>query len=113
MMIIIYSSQMVISAIAMEKQNKTLETLLTVPISRTSIITAKMLAAGHRRPDLGRHLHVRLQVVHGRMTGDMPAGAGPTSAAMHQLGLTFDTAAATSSSASPSSWPSSAPWPWP
>jgi len=46
MMIIIYSSQMVISAIAMEKQNKTLETLLTVPIKRTSIVTTKMLAAG-------------------------------------------------------------------
>ena len=46
MMIVIYSSQMVISAVAMEKQNKTLETLLTVPIPRTSIITAKMLSAG-------------------------------------------------------------------
>jgi ABC-2 type transport system permease protein len=46
MMIIIYASQMVISAIAMEKQNKTLETLLTVPISRTSIVTAKMLGSG-------------------------------------------------------------------
>jgi ABC-2 type transport system permease protein len=46
MMIIIYASQMIISAIAMEKQNKTLETLLTVPISRTSIVTAKMLASG-------------------------------------------------------------------
>jgi len=46
MMIIIYSSQMVISAIAMEKQNKTLETLLTVPISRTSIVTTKMFASG-------------------------------------------------------------------
>lgn len=46
MMIVIYSSQMVISAVAMEKQNKTLETLLTVPIKRTSIITVKMLAAG-------------------------------------------------------------------
>ncbi len=46
MMIIVYSSQMVISAIAMEKQNKTLETLLTVPINRASIVTAKMLSAG-------------------------------------------------------------------
>lgn len=46
MMMIIYSSQMVISAIAMEKQNKTLETLLTVPIGRTSIVTAKMFASG-------------------------------------------------------------------
>ncbi len=46
MMIIIYASQLVISAIAMEKQNKTLETLLTVPISRTSIVSAKMIASG-------------------------------------------------------------------
>jgi len=46
MMIIIYASQLVISAIAMEKQNKTLETLLTVPISRTSIVSAKMFASG-------------------------------------------------------------------
>jgi ABC-2 type transport system permease protein len=46
MMVIIYASQMVISAIAMEKQNKTLETLLSVPVSRTSIVTAKMFASG-------------------------------------------------------------------
>jgi ABC-2 type transport system permease protein len=46
MMIIMYSSQMVITAIAMEKQNKTLETLLTVPVSRSSVVMAKMLAAG-------------------------------------------------------------------
>jgi ABC-2 type transport system permease protein len=44
--IIMTSSQMVIAAIAMEKQNKTLETLLTVPIPRISIVTTKMLAAG-------------------------------------------------------------------
>jgi ABC-2 type transport system permease protein len=43
--IIMNAAQMVISAIAMEKQNKTLETLLTVPIPRTSIVTTKMLAA--------------------------------------------------------------------
>ncbi len=46
MMILVYSSQMVLSAIAMEKQDKTLETLLTVPISRNHIVIAKMLASG-------------------------------------------------------------------
>lgn len=46
MMIIIYSSQMVISAVAMEKENKTLETLLTVPIRRNYIVIAKMLSSG-------------------------------------------------------------------
>lgn len=46
MMIITFSSQMVLSAMAMEKQDKTLETLLTVPISRNQIVMAKMLASG-------------------------------------------------------------------
>jgi len=46
MMIIIYSSQMVISAMAMEKENKTLETFLTVPINRRDIVLAKMLSSG-------------------------------------------------------------------
>ncbi|MEN2984276.1 MAG: ABC transporter permease [Dictyoglomaceae bacterium] len=46
MMVIMFSSQMVLSAIAMEKQDKTLETLLTVPISRKQIVIAKMMGAG-------------------------------------------------------------------
>ena len=46
MIIIMYTSQMVLSAIAMEKQDKTLETLLTVPISRRQIVIAKMMGAG-------------------------------------------------------------------
>ncbi|MGB9856745.1 MAG: ABC transporter permease [Dictyoglomaceae bacterium] len=46
MIVIMYSSQMVLSAIAMEKQDKTLETLLTVPINRTQIVIAKMIGAG-------------------------------------------------------------------
>lgn len=46
MMVIMFTSQMVLSAIAMEKQDKTLETLLTVPISRKQIVIAKMMGAG-------------------------------------------------------------------
>lgn len=46
MLIIIYSSQMVISAVAMEKENKTLETLLTCPINRNYIVVTKMLSSG-------------------------------------------------------------------
>lgn len=45
MAIIIFSSQMVISAIAMEKENKTLETLLTCPINRNYIVISKMLSS--------------------------------------------------------------------
>ena len=43
--LIMMVSQMIMSAIANEKIDKTLETLLSAPVSRSSIIGAKMLAA--------------------------------------------------------------------
>ena len=45
MMIIIMAGSMVISSMAMEKENKTLETLLTLPVKRTSIVTGKIAAS--------------------------------------------------------------------
>jgi ABC-2 type transport system permease protein len=89
MMIIIYSSQMVISAIAMEKQNKTLETLLTVPIPRASIVTAKMVAAG-----LVGLLSAALYMVGFKyyitgFTGDMSTTAEVTNV-IQKLGLALD-----------------------
>lgn len=44
--VIIFASQMVATAIATEKENKTLETLLSLPVSRKSLAVAKMVAAG-------------------------------------------------------------------
>jgi len=93
MMIIIYSSQMVISAVAMEKQNKTLETLLTVPIKRTSIITAKMLAAGLIGLISAAVYMFGMQSFLGGI-GDEARAAGAQAggpALMQKLGLTFDT----------------------
>ena len=43
--LILLTSQMLISAIANEKIDKTLETLLSAPVSRGAVISAKMLAA--------------------------------------------------------------------
>lgn len=43
--LIMMTSQMLISAISNEKIDKTLETLLSAPVSRTSVLGAKMLAA--------------------------------------------------------------------
>jgi len=93
MMIVMYSSQMVISAVAMEKQNKTLETLLTVPIKRTSIITAKMLAAGLvGLISAGVYMFAFKGFVGGIGEEAAQAGAQAGGAAMmRQLGLTFDT----------------------
>ena len=44
-LLIMYSSQMIMNAISTEKLDKTLETLLSSPVSRLSVITAKMLSA--------------------------------------------------------------------
>ncbi len=45
-LVIIMASQTIISAIANEKIDKTLETLLSAPVSRTAVIGAKVLSAG-------------------------------------------------------------------
>lgn len=45
-LIIILSAQMIAVGIASEKENKTLETLLSTPVDRISIVSAKMVAAG-------------------------------------------------------------------
>lgn len=93
MMIIIYASQMVISAIAMEKQNKTLETLLTVPISRTSIVTAKMLASGLVGLISAAIYMVGFRYYMGGFMGDVSeaAAASGITGVIQQLGLTMDT----------------------
>ncbi len=44
--VIVISSQAVATAIAAEKENKTLETLLTTPVSRKAIALSKMMASG-------------------------------------------------------------------
>ena len=45
MIIIMMAGQIVISSMALEKENKTLETLLTLPVKRTSIVAGKIIAA--------------------------------------------------------------------
>jgi ABC-2 type transport system permease protein len=45
MMIIIMAGSIVITSMALEKENNTLETLLTLPVKRTSIVTGKIVAA--------------------------------------------------------------------
>lgn len=83
--LIMFSAQMILSAISTEKIDKTLETLLSAPVSRLSVLTSKMLAAG---------VVAALQAVvymfgMSKMTGE---GMGDTSAyesAMENLGLTM------------------------
>lgn len=44
--LVMYASQMIIAAISTEKIDKTLETLLSAPVSRVTVLCSKMLAAG-------------------------------------------------------------------
>lgn len=44
--VIIFAAQIIATNIANEKENKTLETLLTTPVSRNAIVVSKMVAAG-------------------------------------------------------------------
>jgi ABC-2 type transport system permease protein len=45
MLVIIFSGQMVINSMGMEKENKTLETLLTMPVKRRTIVAAKLVGS--------------------------------------------------------------------
>lgn len=44
-LLIMYSSQMILNAVSTEKLDKTLETLLSAPVSRLAVLSSKMLAA--------------------------------------------------------------------
>lgn len=44
-LLIMYSSQMILNAVSTEKLDKTLETLLSAPVSRMAVLCSKMLAA--------------------------------------------------------------------
>ena len=63
MMVIIYAGSIVISSMGSEKENKTLETLLTMPVSRTSIVFGKADGGGDRRTADGGHLHARHELL--------------------------------------------------
>ena len=92
-MIVISSSQMVISAVAMEKQDKTLETLLTVPIEPDLDRHGQDVSGRAGRADLGGVYMIGYQDFFGGI-GEEAARAGAQAggaALMQKLGLTFST----------------------
>lgn len=97
--IIMMTSQTIISAIANEKIDKTLETLLSAPVSRTAIIGAKTLSAG-----IVALLNAVVFMVgfsfamsgataslESEMTGTLAVQVLPVDEAMEKLGLTLGT----------------------
>ena len=94
-LVIVFAAQMIATAVATEKENKTLETLLSYPVSRTSIVTAKMVAAGLvALLAAGAYMFGMSEYMGGIessfMTGpEAEAALQASDATMQQLGLTF------------------------
>ncbi len=93
--VIIFAAQMIATAIATEKENKTLETLLSYPINRASLVTAKMVAAGLiALLSAGVYMAGMRSYMSGMEKGLAGTGASARAAAaseavMRQLGLTL------------------------
>jgi ABC-2 type transport system permease protein len=90
LMVLIYSSQMIAASIGQEKENKTLETLLTVPINRTSIVVGKMVGAALVALVVSGIFMLAMVYWTGSFGAEMSAPAGVADAsALSELGLTL------------------------
>jgi len=87
--VIIIASQMIATAVAEEKGNKTLETLLSLPVKRNIIVSAKMVAAGIVSLLMAAIYMVGMQSYMGGLTGQSAASVGNIKAIAGQLGLVF------------------------
>ena len=93
---VIFASQMIATTIATEKENKTLETLLSYPVSRSAIVTSKMVAAGLVALVVGGAYLFGINrftagITKGLVGDAAVQGATASEAAMQQLGLTLST----------------------
>lgn len=92
-LVITLASQLVATAIATEKENKTLETLLSSPINRKAIVAAKLLAAGLVSLLMAvLYLFGMREYVSGITGGEAAAAVDSlVKPALEELGLTFGT----------------------
>ena len=92
-MVIIFSATMIATTIATEKENKTLETLLTVPVNRNHIVLAKMVGAGLISLfSAAVYMFGFRYYINGLSGGAATSGTDEaTKAALGQLGLSFGT----------------------
>lgn len=93
--VIIMASQMIAASVATEKENKTLETLLSLPISRKAIVVSKMLAAGLVSLAMAGIYMLGIRSfnsgISGVMSGASSAGNENMAQIAQELGLKFTT----------------------
>ncbi len=87
MIIIMMVGSIVISSMGSEKENKTLETLLTLPIKRTTIVTGKLIAAAIVGLVYGLAYMAGMSIYMGAMMNPLSSGVDLNSVGMG-LGMT-------------------------
>lgn len=88
--LVLLASQMIISAISTEKIDKTLETLLSAPVSRGAILASKMLSAAIIGLTYAVVFMFAFKMFMNNMTGDV-FSSGSLSSAVKKLGLDLGT----------------------
>ena len=89
MIIIMMVGSIVISSMGSEKENKTLETLLTMPVKRTSIVSGKIVAAAIVGLVYGLAYMVGMSIYMGSMTGSITVAS---SVSLEDLGMALGAA---------------------
>jgi len=94
-LVIVFASQLIATSIASEKENKTLETLLSSPVSRKAVVASKLVAAGLVALLTATvylfGMRYYLTGITGGAIGGSSATDAATQAAIAKLGLTFST----------------------
>lgn len=85
MMLIMYAGMMVITSMGLEKENKTLETLLTLPVKRISIVAGKMAGAAFVALIMATVFMGGFGYYMSSLVPDIPGGGN----ALENLGLTM------------------------
>lgn len=85
--LLMYASQMIIAAISTEKIDKTLETLLSAPVSRLAVLGAKMLAAGVVAAINAIVYMIGFSNLMNGITGENATGSADMTSTITELGL--------------------------
>ena len=89
-LVIIMASQMIAASIATEKENKTLETLLSTPVARGALVTAKMMASGIVALVSAAAYMVGMKSYMGSLIGSSTGASATAVQAIQKLGLVLD-----------------------
>ena len=89
-LVIIMAAQMIAASIAGEKENKTLETLLSTPVGRGALVTAKMMASGIVALVSAAAYMVGMKSYVGSLIGSSSGTSGTTAQAIQKLGLVLN-----------------------